>query len=100
MNPMRALGYLETGEIPARNFLCVRYGVCLQKAIDHEWPSFACTACCDYEGLDWNPDLREEDTTRAAALIGVTENPSAYTRIAPQRLFRKRGKRGSDSSVR
>jgi hypothetical protein len=61
MNPTRALGYLETGEIPARNVLCAHYGVCLEKAIEHDWPSFICTACGDYEGLDWNQERREEE---------------------------------------
>lgn len=81
MNPTRALPYLETGEIPARNFLCVHYSGCLKKAIDHDWPSFTCTACCAYERLDWNPQLWEEDARRAAALIAVTEKPSVYKRV-------------------
>lgn len=84
MNPTRALDYLETGEIPARNFLCVHYDACLKKAIEHSWPSFTCTACCDYERLDWNPQLWEADARRAAALIAVTEKPSAYKRITRQ----------------
>jgi hypothetical protein len=84
MNPTRALSYLETGEIPARNFLCLHYGLCLETAIDHAWPSFTCASCCDYERPDWNPELWEEDARRATALIAVTEKPSIYKRIARQ----------------
>jgi hypothetical protein len=84
MNPTRALDYLETEEIPDRNFLSVHYGICLKKAIEHNWPSFTCTACYDYERLDWSPQLWEEDARRAAVLIAVTEKPSVYKRITRQ----------------
>jgi hypothetical protein len=95
MNPTRALDYLETGEIPARNFLCVHYGVCLQKAIDDDWPSFACTACYAYERLDWNPKLWEEDARRAVVLIAAAKKPSRCKRITRQTPSRKRGNHGS-----
>jgi hypothetical protein len=84
MNPTRALGYLDTGEIPARNFLCLHYSLCLETAIDHDWPSFTCTACRDYERLEWIPELWDEDARRAAALIAATEKPSICKRIARQ----------------
>jgi len=95
MNPTRALDYLETGEIPARNFLCIHYDVCLKKAIECAWPSFACTACRKYEGLNWSPEVWEEDARRSVALIAATENPSAHKRVTRQHLSRKRGNRGS-----
>jgi hypothetical protein len=95
MNPTRALDYLETETIPARNFLCLHYDVCLRKAIDHDWPSFACTACCKYEGLDWSHERWEEEARRAVRLITMAENPSLYRMVTGHELSRKRGHRAS-----